>query len=46
MYLKEVEKVFQGTFKDVFLRLKVVKESVNCVSRKFHKKFQGFIKNL
>ena len=37
-YLREAQTVFQGGFRDV------LRKSVKCVSRKFHKKFQGCFK--
>ena len=37
--LNEVEWVFEGSFQSG-----VFKENVKCVSRKFHKKFQGCLK--
>ena len=36
----------KGVSKMLYGRFKGVRESVKCVSRKFHKKFQGCFKNL
>ena len=48
--LKKLKGCFKGVSRQFQRRLKkvsrVFKESVKCASRKFHKKFQGCIKNL
>ena len=38
--------MFPGSFKDFLRKIQSIKESVKCISRKFHKKLQRCFKNL
>ena len=43
-YLKEVQRVFQGSAKDILKKIKGCTEIVKCILSKFYKKFQGSFK--